>query len=330
MDSHRDEAGDVRDVGQQIRADFAGDFAHALEINDARIRAGADGDHPRLVLARHGGELVVINPLVVLAHAVVDDFKKFAGEIRLVAVGQMAAVAQIHREHLVAGFEHGKIDGHVRLAAGMRLDVGVFRAEQFFRAVNGELLDGVNVFAAAIPAFLRQALGVFVREHGALGFQHRRADKIFAGDQLDVFLLAHAARARWLRPRRDPRCAGGVAAAASRTSILSTRRSWRPPSNFAARNASRIFLASFGGVVLPLRQSTLASLCWRASAAACSSATSAARTPGTLLAAMHMPTPLVQTSRPSSARPVGDGLRHRLGEIGIIVGRLLRFARQNP
>ena len=155
MHSRRHQAGDVRDVRQQIRADFAGDFAHALEINDARIGARADGDHLRLVLARHGGELVVINPLVVLAHAVMDDFKKFAGEIRLVAVGQMPAVAQIHREHLVAGFEHGEIDGHVRLAAGMRLDVGVFRAEQFFRAVNRQLLDRVNVFAAAIPAFFR-------------------------------------------------------------------------------------------------------------------------------------------------------------------------------
>jgi hypothetical protein len=47
MNARRDEAGDVRDVRQQIRADFAGDFAHALEINHARIRARADGDHFR-------------------------------------------------------------------------------------------------------------------------------------------------------------------------------------------------------------------------------------------------------------------------------------------
>ena len=38
-------------------------------------------------------------------------------------------------------------------------------------------------------------------------------------------------------------------------------------------------------------------------AAVCASATSAARTPGTLLAAMLMPMPLVQISRPNSARP---------------------------
>ncbi len=74
----------------------------------------------------------------------------------------------------------------------MRLDVGVLRAEKFFRAVNRELLDRVHVFATAIPAFFRIALGIFVREHGALRFQYRRADKIFTCDQFDVFLLAHA------------------------------------------------------------------------------------------------------------------------------------------
>ena len=192
MESGRHQAGNVGDVRQQIGADFAGDFTHALEINDARIRAGAHGDHLRLVFARHGGELVVINPLVVPAHAVVDDLEKFAGEIRLVAMRQMSAVAQIHRQHFVTRLQDGEINGHVRLAAGVRLDVGVFRAEKFFRAVNRQLLDGVHVFAAAIPAFLRIALGVFVREHGALRLQHRRADKIFAGDQFDVFLLAQA------------------------------------------------------------------------------------------------------------------------------------------
>ena len=66
----------------------------------------------------------------------------------------------------------------------------VFRAEKFFRAVNRQLLNRVNVFTAAIPAFFRITLGVFVRQHGALRFQNGGADKIFASDQFDVFLLA--------------------------------------------------------------------------------------------------------------------------------------------
>ncbi len=58
-----------------------------------------------------------------------------------------------------------------------------------FRAVDGELLNDIDIFAAAIPALLRIALGVFVGEHRALRFHHGRAGEIFAGDELDVFLL---------------------------------------------------------------------------------------------------------------------------------------------
>src|ERR1700756_4045485 len=59
-------------------------------------------------------------------------------------------------------------------------------------------------------------------------------------------------------------------------SIFTTRRSWRPPSKCAFRNASTIFLAASGAVLLAPRQSTLASLCCRAMEAECSSLTSAA------------------------------------------------------
>ena len=192
MNARRHEPGNVRDVGEQIGTDLAGDFAHAFEINDARIRTGADGDHLRLVLARHGGELVVINPLRFFVHAIMDDLKKFAGEICLVAVRQMAAVAQIHRQHFVAGFQHGKINRHVRAGTGVRLDIGVFGAENFLCAVNRELFDGINVFATAIPAFFGIAFGVFVRQHRALRLHDGRTGEIFAGDHLDVFLLALA------------------------------------------------------------------------------------------------------------------------------------------
>ena len=64
--------------------------------------------------------------------------------------------------------------------------------KSFFGAVDGQLLDHVHIFAAAIPALFRIALGVFVGEHRALRFHHGRAGEVFAGDQLDVFLLALA------------------------------------------------------------------------------------------------------------------------------------------
>ena len=60
------------------------------------------------------------------------------------------------------------------------------------RALDGQLLDSINVLASAIPALFRITFGVFVCEDRSLRFQNCRADKILAGDQLDIFLLALA------------------------------------------------------------------------------------------------------------------------------------------
>ncbi len=97
------------------------------------------------------------------ADAVGCDFVEFAGEIRGVAVGEMAAVGEIHGEDFVARLQDGEIDGHVRLRAAVGLDVDVFATEEALGAVDGELLGDVHVFAAAVPAFPGIALGVFVR-----------------------------------------------------------------------------------------------------------------------------------------------------------------------
>ena len=68
----------------------------------------------------------------------------------------------------------------------MRLDVGVLGAEERLGALEGELLDDVDVLAAAVVALARVALGVLVGEPGALGFHHRGEGEVLAGDQLDL------------------------------------------------------------------------------------------------------------------------------------------------
>ncbi|CWS34458.1 Uncharacterised protein [Neisseria meningitidis] len=70
------------------------------------------------------------------------------------------------------------------------MDVGVLRAEQFFDAVNRQLFDNIDVFAAAVVAFAGVAFGVFVGQLGTLRFHYGAADVVFRGNQLDVVLLA--------------------------------------------------------------------------------------------------------------------------------------------
>ncbi len=59
-----------------------------------------------------------------------------------------------------------------------------------FDAVNGQLLDHVHVLAATVVALAGVAFGVLVGQLRALGFHDGGRAVVFAGDQLNVLLLA--------------------------------------------------------------------------------------------------------------------------------------------
>ena len=107
-----------------------GDGGDAREVDHARVGAGADHDHLRLVLVGEPLQLLVVDPLVVLADAVGDDLVELAGEVQRVAVREVAAVGEVHAEHRVARLDSGEVDRHVGLRARVRLHVGVVGAEQ--------------------------------------------------------------------------------------------------------------------------------------------------------------------------------------------------------
>ena len=147
-------------------------------------------------------DVVVINLLVVLAHAVGHEFVHAARKIQRVAVRQMPAVRQVHPEHDVARLERGHIHSDVRLRAGVRLHVGVCGAEELLRAVNGKLFGLVRELASAVIALARIAFGVLVGENRAHGFEHRFRYEVFRRDQLEPgrlpprFLAQHVGNLR--------------------------------------------------------------------------------------------------------------------------------------
>jgi len=132
-----------------------------------------------------------------------------------------------------------------------------------------------------------------------LRFHDGEAGEILARNQLDVFLLPQAfqfdalAMAGSCDFRRKSMRAIGV-------SILFSRRSWRPPSKGDSRNASTIFSGLFDIQSLAAKTKDIRVVVLRAMSAVSSSETSAARIPGTLFAAMLMPTPEVQRRIPTS------------------------------
>ena len=120
-----------------------GDFADAIEIDDARISGSATDDQFRFVLFGDSLQLVVVDRFGFARDAIVRDFVTDAGKVHRMAVRQMPAVRKVHAENLVAVLNRRQVNGHVRLRAAVRLDVRMIGAEQFLRAIDGRLLDDV-------------------------------------------------------------------------------------------------------------------------------------------------------------------------------------------
>ena len=97
---------------------------------------------------------------------------------------------QREAEDRVARLQQRVVDGRVGLRAGVRLDVGVLGAEQRLRAVDRELLDHVDVLAAAVVALAGIALRVLVGQHAALALEDGLRHEVLRGDHLQRAPLA--------------------------------------------------------------------------------------------------------------------------------------------
>ena len=135
-------------------------------------------------------ELVVVDALVVFAHAVRDDVVELAGEIERMSMREVSAVGEVHAEHRVAGLEQCEVHGHVRLRTGVRLYVGVLGAKEFLGARDRQRLCHVDELATAVVPLARIAFGVLVGQHRPGGVEHGLADEVLGRDELEAAILA--------------------------------------------------------------------------------------------------------------------------------------------
>src|SRR4029079_10406831 len=152
-------------------------------------RAAAD-DQLGPTLFRRCTHLVEVDERRVAVDSVADEVVELSGEVDLEAVREMPAVVETHGENGVPRLEAAEVDGHVRLRAGMRLHVRVVGAEELLGAVDRELLDLVDDFAATVVAPSGIALGVLVRRHAAHSLEHAWPGEVLRGDQLYLAALA--------------------------------------------------------------------------------------------------------------------------------------------
>ena len=152
-----DQAGDVRDVGDQDRADLAGDLGERREVDGARDRGAAAEDDLRPLGERQVADLVHVDPAGLLAHAVLHRAEPLAGGGDAPAVGQVAAGGQRHAHDGLAGREEGEVDREVGRRAGVGLHVGVLDAEQRLGPLDRQRLDLVDDLLALVVALARSS-----------------------------------------------------------------------------------------------------------------------------------------------------------------------------
>ncbi len=182
--------GEVRHVHHQQGADVARDVLEGSEVEEARVRAVPGDDHRRGNLVGPCADLVVVDATVGVADGVGLEVVELAAEVDGGAVGEVAALVQRHAEHRVAGLHDAGVHGGVRLRAGMRLHVGVVRAEQLLAALARQVLDLVDDLAAAVVALAREALGVLVVEPGSERLEDGDRREVLGRDELERLLLA--------------------------------------------------------------------------------------------------------------------------------------------
>ena len=113
------------------------------------------------------------------------------------------AKVETHAHDRIAGLHERCLGGVVGLGAGVGLHVDERSAEELLGALAGEVLHGVNRPAAAVIAPAGKAFGVLVGERAARCLEHRKADEVLAGYELDGVALA-------IELGRNGRCKFGV------------------------------------------------------------------------------------------------------------------------
>ena len=190
MQSGCNESGEVRHIDQQVGTDLVGDLPEPLEVQLTRVGRPAGDDQLGSVLPGQSGDLVHVDPVVLLGHLVGHDVVQQAGEVDPHPVGEVPTVGQREPEDRVARLDQRLHGRGVRLRAGVRLDVGEARAEQFLDPRDGQPLGDVDVLATPVVAPARVSLGVLVGHHRTLGLQRCDRREVLAGDHLQGLLLA--------------------------------------------------------------------------------------------------------------------------------------------
>ena len=188
--SARDQPCKMCDVDDEIGADCVADRAETLEVPVPGVGRSAGDDELWLMLARQRLDLVHVDAVGRAVDPVGHRLEPPARHVHGRAVSQMSPCCEIEAHERVAGLHQRHERALIRLAARIRLNVGVAAVKQHAGALDRERLGDIDELAAAVITPARIAFRVFVGQHRPLSLQYGARHDVFRGDEFDLIALA--------------------------------------------------------------------------------------------------------------------------------------------
>ena len=155
------QTGNVGDVCQQVSPNLIGDAAESSPIWHPRVGSVTGYDHFRRTFPRNPSDLIVVQAFCDRVDRVMEGIVKQTGTVDGRAMGQVAAMQQIHSQNVIARFNQGGIDRRVGRCARKRLHVHpqvvcakIICSEQLSSAALGQCFHNVDIFHAFVIALI--------------------------------------------------------------------------------------------------------------------------------------------------------------------------------
>ena len=173
VDASGNESRVMRHVHQKDGTNLFGHFRKTRKVNVQAVGRGTGNDQLGAGGASLGFHRVVIN-FFFGVEAIAFHLEPLATHVQRHTVTKVTAFGQAHTHDGLAWFQKGQEHRLVGRSATVRLHIGGVCTKQLLDAVDGELLGNIYVFATAVVALARVALGVFIGQLCALRLHHSR------------------------------------------------------------------------------------------------------------------------------------------------------------